>query len=49
MLLDADASVKELAASVGFEDPFYFTRVFKKIVGESPSEYRKSRSALGEG
>ncbi|HHW32383.1 MAG TPA: response regulator [Clostridiaceae bacterium] len=30
----------EIANLVGFEDQQYFTRVFKKIVGVSPSEYR---------
>lgn len=32
--------IYEIAKLVGFDDQQYFTRVFKKIVGVSPSEYR---------
>lgn len=31
----------EIAYKVGFRDEKYFSRVFKKIKGQSPSEYRK--------
>ncbi len=31
----------EIAYKVGFRDEKYFSRVFKKIRGQSPSEYRK--------
>ena len=34
--------VKEIAADVGIQDPFYFTRLFKKHFGVSPSDYRKT-------
>jgi YesN/AraC family two-component response regulator len=34
-------SVKEIAHQVGCADPYYFSRLFKKIVGSSPSEYRE--------
>jgi len=33
--------VREVAAAVGFDDQFYFTRIFKKYHGVSPSEYGK--------
>lgn len=32
----------EIAYKVGFKDEKYFSKVFKKITGQSPSEYRKS-------
>lgn len=32
-------SVTEIAGSVGFSDPLYFSRVFKKIKGMTPSGY----------
>jgi len=35
------AYVREVAAAVGIDDQFYFTRVFKKYYGVSPSEYGK--------
>ncbi|WP_040949456.1 AraC family transcriptional regulator [Gorillibacterium massiliense] len=33
-------TVKEIAASVGMNDPYYFSRMFKKLMGQSPTEYR---------
>ena len=33
-------SVGELAARCGYTDPFYFSKVFKSIVGVSPSQYK---------
>ncbi|HUC91088.1 MAG TPA: AraC family transcriptional regulator [Paenibacillus sp.] len=33
-------SLKEVCFAVGYKDPNYFSRVFKKITGVSPSEYR---------
>jgi two-component system response regulator YesN len=33
-------SLKEIAVTIGYKDPNYFSRVYKKTTGESPSEYR---------
>ena len=35
-------SVREVAAIVGYDDPFYFCRIFKKQTGTAPGDYRKS-------
>lgn len=35
--------VKDLAALVGFNDSFHFSRVFNNILGASPAQFRKSR------
>ncbi|GAK40773.1 hypothetical protein TCA2_3263 [Paenibacillus sp. TCA20] len=40
MLSLSDKSVKEIAGAVGIKDPYYFSRLFKKIMGCSPTEYR---------
>ena len=37
--------VKEVAAAVGYEDPFYFSRVFKSLYRLAPSHYRARRRA----
>jgi YesN/AraC family two-component response regulator len=31
----------EIAAQTGFENIFYFSRIFKKITGMSPGHYKK--------
>jgi len=33
-------NVKEIAAKVGYEDPLYFSRVFKAVVEVTPTQYR---------
>ena len=41
--------VSAVAASVGYDDSLYFSRVFKKITGVSPSSYiKKSASHAGK-
>ena len=34
-------SIKEISNAVGYDDPYYFSRIFKATTGLSPSEYRK--------
>ncbi|WP_256208434.1 AraC family transcriptional regulator [Paenibacillus sp. CF384] len=41
MLDLTDLTVREIAVSVGLADPYYFSRLFKKLMGYSPTEYRK--------
>lgn len=40
LLTDHDRQVTEVARIVGYEDPFYFSRLFKRQTGHSPTEYR---------
>lgn len=35
-----DASVKEVSAMMGYDDPFYFSRVFKSVSAMAPVHYR---------
>lgn len=40
LLYHSDQSVKEIAFDLGFSDPSYFSRYFKKREGSSPVEFR---------
>jgi len=42
LLYYSNLSVKEISASLGFDDPKYFNRLFSKITGQSPGSFRKS-------
>ncbi len=44
----SNLSVKELAYELGFNDPDYFSRLFKKSTGKSVSEYLQSQDLLGK-
>ena len=37
-------NIKEISEIVGYENPLYFSRVFKKEIGKSPAQYRKERA-----
>ena len=39
-IFDPGRSISEIAYSLGFRYPQHFTRLFKKVVGCSPNEYR---------
>lgn len=41
-LLKPLSSIKEIAAELGFDDPYYFSRIFRKKTGLSPRQYRHS-------
>lgn len=44
LLLDTtDMKINQICYKVGMEDMFYFSRLFSKIMGMSPKEYRKSK------
>ena len=41
LLKDSSYSIKEICAASGYGDPNYFSRIFKKYEGVTPSEYRE--------
>ena len=49
MMRMPELSVKEIAWKVGYEDQCYFSRVFRKMTGETPVEYRKRVCGFDEG
>ncbi|MGN0334465.1 MAG: AraC family transcriptional regulator [Lachnospiraceae bacterium] len=42
LLRNSDYNVSEIARIVGYENPLYFSRAFKKIKGVAPSAYQKA-------
>ena len=42
LLSDGECSVSEISAMLGFESVYYFSRVFKKSVGVSPTVYQQN-------
>ncbi|QDQ02134.1 ABC transporter substrate-binding protein [Lysinibacillus fusiformis] len=47
LLVKTDASLREIAMSVGYNDVYYFSRLFKKRVGVSPTQFRHREQASG--
>ncbi|MCQ2518225.1 MAG: response regulator [Lachnospiraceae bacterium] len=43
MLSESDDSIKMVCSSVGFSDPNYFSRAFKKYEGVTPTEYKEGK------
>ena len=41
-------SVKEVSATLGYDDPFYFSRIFKSVNHIAPSEYRLLKNGAKE-
>jgi AraC family transcriptional regulator, arabinose operon regulatory protein len=41
-LADPGVQVRQVARRLGFDDQYYFSRLFRKIVGIAPNEYRKA-------
>lgn len=44
MLNEESIRVKEVASSVGFSNEFYFSKMFQRVTGVSPSLYKKRKS-----
>lgn len=41
LLENTEYNIGEIAEIVGYDNPLYFSRVFKKEYGVSPAQYRK--------
>lgn len=42
-LINSNLPINEIAKSVGYPDPFAFSKVFRKIHGKSPKQYREAK------
>ena len=47
MLLVPELQIGDIARSVGYEDPFLFSKMFRKAMGEAPAKWRGRRLAEG--
>lgn len=45
LLETSECSIAEISAIVGYDNPMYFSRIFKKQTGLPPLEYRKKHSS----
>ncbi|MCX2452468.1 AraC family transcriptional regulator [Pedobacter sp. PLR] len=41
LLALSDLRIKVIASGIGYSDPYYFSRIFNKVMGMSPVAYRK--------
>jgi AraC family transcriptional regulator of arabinose operon len=48
MLQSTATPVSAIAARVGYDDPLYFSRVFRKRVGVAPTEFRRSHAEAAD-
>lgn len=46
LICRTDLTVKQVAQAVGYEDPFYFSNLFKRKMGLSPIQYRQAQEHL---
>ena len=38
-----DRNIKDIALSLGFDDPYYFSKCYRKAIGLSPQKYRQTK------
>lgn len=48
LLYDSDIKIKNIAVMVGYDDPYYFSRLFKKHMDMSPHQYRGLQAVRGK-
>ncbi|MGM0714384.1 helix-turn-helix domain-containing protein [Brevibacillus parabrevis] len=44
LLVETDRQLREIAESVGYREPYYFGRLFKKVYGISPARFRATKA-----
>ena len=46
LLLTSDMEIGQVGRASGYDDPYFFSKIFKKHMGMSPSEYRKRNKSI---
>ena len=44
LLENSNKNINEISDAIGYDNPLYFSRLFKKHTGYSPSQYKKLNS-----
>ncbi|MFI3172626.1 MAG: response regulator [Eubacteriales bacterium] len=44
LLLEGKVTMKEICLEIGYSDPNYFSRIFKKSVGKTPTEFKEGNA-----
>lgn len=42
LMITPPIPLKDIAQTIGYDDPFYFSKLFKSETGQSPSDYKKN-------
>ena len=45
LLESTDHTVAEIGGALGYDDPLYFSRLFRQKIGQPPSHYRQAQRA----
>ncbi|MDQ0058553.1 AraC family transcriptional regulator [Paenibacillus harenae] len=48
-LLEGDLTIAQIASSVGYNDPLFFTKQFRKWSGRTPTDYRRGLMSQSQG
>ena len=43
LLTETSMQLKQISRTIGYDDPYYFSRLFKKMMGVNPSTYRQTK------
>jgi len=41
LLQDPENSIKDICYAIGYNDPNYFSKIFRKVIGKAPTEFRQ--------
>ena len=47
MLQTTPLSIKEISSEIGYNDPNYYCKIFKKVTGVTPTEFRLTQDRKG--